>query len=129
MIKVSDFIKLGSKELTYRCKKYVIQFSREKVNNYNCLNDYKYYITLFGVNEDSSNINDKHELLLNEDLIYFIDNEVLESGINSHSPTYIKDVIELFFNQYLTIKKEQDKIQTEYETQIKNYNEWDGVIK
>lgn len=128
MITLEDFIELDIKKITYKGNNYVIKFKK-----YIDINNDKYYICLFNENDYdciSNRMKYKFSAPLYElNLAYFLDNYVLESDISSHSPTYIQEVIELFFKEYLKQKEEQDKKQIEYKVQIKNYNEWDGVIK
>lgn len=132
MIKLEDFIKLNIKEITYKGNKYIIKFTKSKMNDDDD-DELEYYINLY--DEDDYNYFFDHPTsvfrkpLYKANLSYFLGNYVLESDISSHSPTYIQDVIELFFKEYLKLKEENEGSQIEYKTQIKNFKEWDGVIK
>ena len=133
MIKLEDFIKLNIKEITYKGNKYIIKFTKSKMNDDDDDDELEYYINLY--DEDDYNYFFDHpksvfrKLLYKANLSYFIENYVLESDISSHSPTYIQNVIELFFKEYLKLKEANENSQIEYKTQIKNFKEWDGVIK
>ena len=46
-----------------------------------------------------------------------------------HDITYIKDLIETFFDIYLHEDIYEEQIEEEQRLQIKNLDEWDGIIK
>ena len=46
-----------------------------------------------------------------------------------HDITYIKDIIETFFDIYLHEDIYEEQIKEEQRLQIKNLEKWDGIIK
>lgn len=135
MITLNELTELNPKQITYQDINYYVKFIKYEPLDY--------YIVLYKKKDDpKERIYQEYNETFEEALIrtnykeaYKEDlNKVIESlekytGSQKYYDTYIQDIVKEFFRMYLS--KYENEIQEEIgkSLQIKNFNEWDGVIE
>lgn len=139
MITYDELVKLKPKQIKYNNVYYYVVFYHNKKNGLYLIQLYKqiegllrplmiYYNPSVQTVEEA-NIEQNYELVFTAKLDMIINKLEKFNCTASHSHTYIQDIVETFFKMYLDENVEKIKLNQEKRLQLKNYEDWDGVIK
>ena len=135
MITLNELTELNPKQITYQGINYYVKFIKyEPLDYYIVLykekDDPKKWIHVHPYeSEDKVLIREAYKEVYKEDLNNVIESLEKYTGSQKYYDTYIQDIVKEFFRMYLS--KYENEIQEEIgkSLQIKNFNEWDGVIQ
>ena len=135
MITLNELTELKPKQITYQGINYYVKFIKYEPLDY--------YIVLYKEKDDPKKwihvhpyesgdevlIREAYKEVYKEDLNNVIESLEKYTGSQKYYYTYIQDIVKEFFRMYLS--KYENEIQEEIgkSLQIKNFNEWDGVIE
>lgn len=141
MITLNELTELRPKQITYQGINYYVKFEKCKYSSF--YDVYNYYIVLYKEKDDPKKwihvhpyesgdevlIREAYKEVYKEDLNNVIESLEKYTGSQKYYYTYIQDIVKEFFRMYLS--KYENEIQEEIgkSLQIKNFNEWDGVIE
>lgn len=134
MITLNELTELNPKQITYQDINYYVKFIKyEPLDYYIVLykkkNDHKRIYQENNETFEEALIREAYKEVYKEDLNNVIESLEKYTGSQKYYDTYIQDIVKEFFRMYLS--KYENEIQEEIgkSLQIKNFNEWDGVIE
>lgn len=141
MITYNELVKLKPKQIKHNNVYYYVVFYHNKKNDLYVIQLYKkiedptnplfHTIIIYDSKQtiEEANISQNYGLVFTSTIDSVVKKLEQVDSVAIHSPTYIQDIIEKFFEMYLEGDLKTTKLKKEKTLQLENYKNWDGVIK
>lgn len=134
MVNNDELVQLKPKQIIHNNIYYYVKIISVKIFPYNEGSN-SYFIQLYKKTNGSRETLEEADIIKNYKIVFEHDLDIIIDELEKnnveirHSPTFIQNIMEKFFEIYLKETVEKNKNIQEKLLQITNYESWDGIIK